>query len=221
MDRSTIACMETTPAHAWDEDAALVSQARAGDHAAFEALVLQYERLVQAVIAQVVQDADEADDLAQETFLAAFTHLGDLDDGTRFAAWLKTIALRTCWAWVERRRSDERRRRQAARAADPVWDDPPADDEHLDAWIMAAEAAVERLSDPQCQLLFLFYVRGLPTDRIAAFAGCPVGTVKRRLHDARQVLQAELPDGPPPAGDPAASRILDALRGVLSRRVRP
>src|SRR5258708_15929604 len=69
-----------------------IHRARAGDLAAFEEIVRQYERPVRAWVATHCPPGGDSDEVAQKTFIAAFTRLAEFEEGTNFPAWLFTIA---------------------------------------------------------------------------------------------------------------------------------
>ena len=75
-----------------DSEQGLVLRARAGDQAAYGELVTRYQGRVRGWLRSLCGDFSAADDLAQETFLRAWTRLGDLRDPVRFGQWLMKIA---------------------------------------------------------------------------------------------------------------------------------
>ena len=75
-----------------DLPADVIARARGGDRAAFEAIVRRYQRPVRAWAAAHAPPGADADEIAQRTFVAAFTRLAEFRDGTHFAAWLFAIA---------------------------------------------------------------------------------------------------------------------------------
>jgi RNA polymerase sigma-70 factor (ECF subfamily) len=80
----------------------LVVSAQQGDHDAFGALVHRYKSAVHGYILARLRDSDWADDLAQETFVAAFIGMHAIRDSERFAAWLFGVAEKICGTWLRR-----------------------------------------------------------------------------------------------------------------------
>src|SRR5918911_174909 len=73
-------------------DSELVRKARQGDASAFELLIKRYDRRLYRVARSVLRDSSEAEDVVQETFVQAFTHLADLRNDASFSTWLTRIA---------------------------------------------------------------------------------------------------------------------------------
>ncbi len=134
-------------------------------------------------------DLHDAEDVAQGVFIEAFARLGRLRDASRLGAWLRSIAVhRSIDCLRSRRRLADSE--AVRRAADDMA--PPADElERLELrdQVMAAAA---RLSRAQRETVTLFYINGYSQEDVAGIQEVPVGTVKRRLHDARKRLQKEM-----------------------------
>ena len=90
----------------------LVLQARLGDRDAYGELVARHQGRVRGWLRHLCGDHAEADDLAQEAFVRAWTRLGDLKDAARFPAWLMKIAYNE---FLQSRRSSDRRNRMMER----------------------------------------------------------------------------------------------------------
>ena len=98
----------TTPAFgtaAFDE-AALVARAKAGDTAAFSELVRHYDRRVFRMAKQITQNDDDTEDVLQETFLKAYTHLDSFHGDSKFYTWLVRIAVNEALMKLRKRKSD-------------------------------------------------------------------------------------------------------------------
>lgn len=83
---------------------ALVEQARAGEHAAFEALVAQFQTPVRLYLARLIGDDEQARDLTQDTFWLAWNGLPKLRDPQHFRAWLFRVATNRGRSWLRHRR---------------------------------------------------------------------------------------------------------------------
>ncbi|MCW8131506.1 MAG: sigma-70 family RNA polymerase sigma factor [Planctomycetota bacterium] len=200
-------------------DAHLIERTRAGDQAAFEALVHRYEPLVLGYTRHLLEHDLEAEDVAQETFLKAFRELASLREIERFLPWLKAIAWRECRAWVRAKQS-ARAALQAARetrAHTPdLPTDPLLDDGEPDPWLARLERTMENMGEGRRAVLSLFYLDELPQEKIAAFLEIPVGTVKRRLFEGRRdVSAAAAPE--PPADLPGRKRFVSAVKRLLAQ----
>jgi RNA polymerase sigma-70 factor, ECF subfamily len=171
-------------------DLALVIRAQAGDQAAFETLVERYQSLVSTYTGQLLENIPEAEDVAQEVFLKAFQEIKSLRDPQRVGGWLKSIAWRECRGWVRKQQAA----RRAAKYLDapPIFFDPAMDEDTSgdEPWLQRLEQTIESLGEGRKTVLAMFYIRGLSHEMIADFLEIPIGTIKRRLFEARQALAA-------------------------------
>ena len=86
-----------------DDDATLVRRCREGDRAAFEQLVVRYQKPVFNAALRLLHDPEDARDVAQTTFLKAFEHLGDYDPSFKFYSWIYRIAVNVCVGQMRKR----------------------------------------------------------------------------------------------------------------------
>jgi RNA polymerase sigma-70 factor, ECF subfamily len=170
---------------------ALVRAAARGDTAAYRRLVETHMRAVYAVAYRIVGDADDADDVAQETFVRAWEALERYDERYAFYTWLRTIATRLALHVRGKRR---RRRTDGGEsfetAAETVADtgaDPVANAAAAELR-MHVQEALDRLPEEQRAVVLL---RGqeMSYAEIAAALEIPVGTVMSRLARARERLR--------------------------------
>jgi len=157
-----------------------VQAAQAGESAAFGQLVECYQTAVFAQCRRLTANRADAEDLAHDTFVQAFTQIRQLRDPARFGGWLKTIALNLYRTTL----------RQQYHKTLPLESDPAAP---ITAAVSQQWQLVEdnlwRLSPAQRLVLALHYWEGLSYDEIARFIDVPIGTVMSRLHRARQNLK--------------------------------
>lgn len=85
-------------------DSPLVARAQQGDLPAFEELVRKYQREIFNLACRLVQDSEEAKDLAQATFLQAYKHIGDFRYQSQFRTWLFRIAMNQCYNFLKTRK---------------------------------------------------------------------------------------------------------------------
>ncbi len=173
-----------------DSDSVLVERVLAGNTEPFRELVGRYQDAVYGVALSRTGNAADAEDVAQEAFLSAFGSLEQLRDPARFGSWLYRIAVNCAKV---RMRSDIRRRARHEAVPGRRTEHPPADEaagrNETRARVMDA---LGRLSQVNREAATLYYIDGYSTADISRFTGRPVGTVKRRLHDARAQLRKEL-----------------------------
>lgn len=173
------------------EDAALVARARSGDRDAFGVLVDRYADQARRVARAVLQDPDDADDAAQDAFLAALVKLDQYDSARRFGPWLMRIVANA---------ATDRRRRRKVRSAVSLDEGLVAGGTRPD---VIAERAVllGRLREALAELperrriaVVLFDVEGYSHAEIAQVLGIPEGTVRSEVFHARRKLRALLAD---------------------------
>ncbi len=167
-------------------DAELVSAVRQGEVEAFALLVERYQDRVVAAAYHLVGDRDAADDLAQDTFVAAFKQIHRLRDPSRIGAWLHGIAQRLCYKHLRRvsRTADLEEEKVEALVAPPDRIDEPGELCQL----------LNELPEQYRQVLAARYLEDLEYEEIAAILGTTVNNVRVRCHRAKNRLR-ELLEG--------------------------
>ncbi len=163
-----------------EPDPALLRAAAAGDLDAFEALVRIYQQPIWRFLCHLVRDQALAEDLAQETFLRAFRNLGGFAHQSRFSTWLFQIARN---AGIDALRRRERRSRLLEVAPEAGPRPSPEAGAELNA-------GLEALSPKLREALLVVEVLGYRYREAALILGVPEGTVKSRVHQARERLVA-------------------------------
>jgi len=161
----------------------------AGGPEAFAPIVQRYQDAVFAVALARLGDFHDAEDVAQQVFVEAFGRLGGLKDPARLGAWLRSITIHRSIDRIRRRRD------QSNIEAGPVpVSNEPTPPERLSKQELRQSvlAAVARLSQTQRETTTLYYINGYSVAEVAAVQEVPEGTVKRRLHDAREKLKEEM-----------------------------
>ena len=169
-------------------DAELIRRVRAGDRTAFDELVAAHMRQAFQIAYRVVGHREDAEDLLQESFLAAYQYLDSFDAERPFGPWLNRIVLNR-GANLRRART----RRQTEPERDAVSSAPSALDESTRAEMRTVLTnALATLSDRQRMIVTLFDVDGLTSSEIGARLELAPGTVRWHLHEARRVLRGAL-----------------------------
>jgi RNA polymerase sigma-70 factor (ECF subfamily) len=179
------------------DDSALAVKAAAGDHGAFAELLDRHGGRVLAVAARITRDRNLAEDLCQDVWLHLLRVLPRYDPARPFLPWLLHVAANLC-----RNRVRGERRRPAgsldALAADGgefagASVPAPGDKAERDEIAAIVRAARDRLPESYRSILALRYEGDLSHEEIAeALGGLPIGTVKNRLHRAREALALQL-----------------------------
>jgi len=179
------------------DDQGLIDRSRAGDTAAFGALVVRHQDRLYGTLTQLLGSSQDAFDVAQEAFVLAWQNLSAYRGDAAFSSWLFRIAYNAAISFRRR----ERHSRSAAHldpdgAGIEPADRRPASDPTLgvvmDERRQIVQQALSRLADDYRTVLVLKELEGLSYEEIAAIVGCPVGTVRSRIHRARQELREVL-----------------------------
>src|SRR4051795_6513129 len=99
--------MSTAPPIENNEEQALVERARAGDAEAFTELVQRYERKIYRLAKHITQNDEDAEDVLQESFLKAYSHLDSFQGDSKFYTWLVRIAVNEALMKLRKRKSDK------------------------------------------------------------------------------------------------------------------
>jgi len=156
------------------EELRWLSRCREGDESALAALISRHRRRLVYVAANVLRDRHEAEDVAQEAFLKAFRELHKLRDDRAFASFLYRICVRLC---LDRLRS---------RRAEPAEFDrvQPCDGPHVESRVLI-EKLLDTMTPDLRTTLVLREMEQLSYEEVAELMRVPVGTVRSRLHTAR------------------------------------
>jgi RNA polymerase sigma-70 factor (ECF subfamily) len=177
-------------------DEVLVKQARDGDRTAFEELVRRTSRLVFARLYLETGDVHKAEDLSQETLLAAYRALHQLADAAGFRAWLLTIAQNVA---IDAARREARQKRAAPPRADtPVTllraDEPAPEEKAAQEETRQRVLAVLRSLPEEYRLpITLRYIAGADYETIGMQLGLTNGSLRGLLHRGLKMLRAKLP----------------------------
>ena len=186
-----------------DADALLVDRARRGDTAAFEMLVVKYQRRIERLISRMVRDSDLVQDVAQETFIRAYRAMPQFRGESAFYTWLYRIAINTAKkALVELKRDPLISESSLVRGEDGEEtsrvENELTDGETPEALMASKEiaaavnSAIEALSEDLRQAITLREIEGLSYEEISDVMNCPIGTVRSRIFRAREAIAARL-----------------------------
>lgn len=179
------------------DDATLVALVLAGDQSAFAELVDRYHGEVYYLALRQLRQREDAEDLAQEAFLRAYRALSQYDPTRPFGAWLYAITARLCIDAHRRRRVRPvslTRPEEGTAAEEREWEipdkteGPEAQAERRDEAIRLS-VLVDRLPPDYRLAILLRHSQDLSYEEIAAATGVPLGTVKARIHRARNQLR--------------------------------
>lgn len=191
-----------------DDDGALVGAARDGDRGALALLLIRHRPVLLALCRQRLGDAALAEDAVQEASLQALLHLDRLRQAERFGSWLAGIGLNLCRVWQRERGHDgwswdalngdlTQREHAGMEETTHVFHLAGADGDPETRAVVAdlsasVREAVYALPRGQRTAVQLFYLAGLSYKETAALLGIEEGTVRTRLHKAREALRGRL-----------------------------
>ena len=171
-------------------DELLVVAAILGNLEAFEQLVVRYRPAVVRLARTIVGDG-YAEDVAQESLLLAFKALPGIEEPSKFAAWLSAITRHRALRFSQSENKhvsktvalDEALLEKIEALAKPI-----AEKERDEAMIKALDSLPSDYAMP----LRLRFLDDMPLNRIAAFMGIPLSTVKWRIHHGKKLLRTKL-----------------------------
>jgi RNA polymerase sigma-70 factor, ECF subfamily len=184
-------------------DQELVLRAQAGSEAAYRELLGRYQRPVFSLIYRMVRDREQAEDLAQETFVKVFNNIGRYDPRYKFSSWIFKIASNQTIDFLRKkepqtvsldgsRHAETPEQVEATRITAESRDETP--EEFLEAKELGAEIerAIGELRPDYRTAILLRHVDGRPYEEIAEIMEIPLGTVKTYIHRARSELRETL-----------------------------
>lgn len=177
-------------------DKELVEKAKRGDQSAFERLVVDNQNKVFSLALRLVNDREEAADLAQEAFVKAWQGLASFQGESSFSTWVYRLTTNVCIDHLRKKK-----RREAVEAAvslddeDSGWAEPADWEQDPQRQLEKSERgkalarALDRLPDWQRQALTLRELSGLSYQEIGSALDLDMGTVKSRIARARLNLR--------------------------------
>lgn len=181
------------------EDIQLIARARSGDERAYRTLLQKYERAVFSICMRMVRDRETAADLAQESFIKTFSMLDRYNPAYAFSSWLFKITSNLCIDHLRRRRIE------TYAMDDPIdsekgeihrqYESPEPDPHEVFVRrekMNQLEEAISGLPEHYRIMLILRHQENLSYEEIADTLDIPLGTVKARIHRAREMLKVNL-----------------------------
>jgi RNA polymerase sigma-70 factor, ECF subfamily len=174
-------------------DAECVRRVQQGDTDSFEILVRRHQRTIFNLVYRLLGDYDEAAEVAQEVFLSAYKSIGQFRGDANFSTWLYRIGLNHA---STRRKSlnNTQQRHVSLDGTEVIADgavDPAKSFEHKEIQ-QRVQQALNSLDPDDARIILLRDLQDVPYEDVAELLDIPVGTVKSRLHRARQALKANL-----------------------------
>jgi RNA polymerase sigma-70 factor (ECF subfamily) len=184
-----------------DADLEVVKRVQAGDVAAFDTLIRKYRERLYGVVYNLTSNREDAADLTQEAFIKAFQSIQRFSGQSSFFTWLYRIAVNSTITHLRKTRLRAFFSLETIDSEEPVARDILAAltdktggdrDTYVRELQEKLNDAMQKLSIKHRTVVTLFEIDGLSHQEIAEVMDCSVGTVRSRLHYAKQLLQAEL-----------------------------
>jgi RNA polymerase sigma-70 factor, ECF subfamily len=176
-------------------DEAIVTRVREGETALYEILVRRYNQRLYRTIRAILRDDRNVEDVMQQAYIDAYTHLDQFRGEARFATWLTRIAVNRA---IRNGRGDRRGLELVVSDQQSAIERMPArniDPEHAmygHELKIVLESLIGQLPEPFRLVFVMREVEGLSTAETAACLEINEDTVKTRLHRARRLLQEQL-----------------------------
>lgn len=181
-------------------DQQLVERVQRGDKAAFDLLVVKYQRKIFRLLSRLIRDTAEIEDVAQEAFVKAYRALPNFRGDSAFYTWLYRIAINTAKNYLV----SQGRRAPTSTQSDVEEAETFDDGDHLrdlntpDSMLVtkqvgdAVNRAIDQLPEDLRTAIVLREIEGLSYEEIAESMQCPIGTVRSRIFRAREAIALEL-----------------------------
>jgi RNA polymerase sigma factor (sigma-70 family) len=159
-----------------------------GDHKAYEEIYKLYSRSMYNVALRLVKDRDEAEDVLQDSFISAFSHLNSFQGNASFGAWLKRIVINKSINYLKKKRTE------------PLSEEVDMEDQESDFSVYELDQlSVQRIKKALLELpegyrtvLSLYLLEGYDHQEIAEILDISVGTSKSQFNRAKKRLKESL-----------------------------
>lgn len=181
-------------------DWAIVQNVQAGNVASFDRLVERYRERIYSIIYNLTSNAEDASDLSQETFIKAFSSIHKFRGKSSFYTWIYKIAVNTTLTFLKKR---NKRRFISYEQIDEevssseIFEKLTAKTRSEKGVLLhelqeTLNESLQKLSAKHRAVIVLHDIEGLDHAEVSKIVGCSVGTVRSRLHYAKQQLRASL-----------------------------
>jgi RNA polymerase sigma-70 factor (ECF subfamily) len=172
-----------------NDDLRTILRVLEGNSDAYRLLVEKYQKPLFSLLSNLLSDPNDCEDIAQETFIAAYLHLGSYDSReSKFSTWLFTIGRNLCFNKLKKCKP------QVMESIDPCAAlSHPADRLMADEFNASLDRVLDSLPFEQKSVFVLAEIQELPLEEISRIEGVPLGTVKSRLSRAKEKIRSCFP----------------------------
>ncbi|MBM3237498.1 sigma-70 family RNA polymerase sigma factor [Candidatus Poribacteria bacterium] len=186
-----------------DDDTTYVKLALGGNEHAFEQLVKRYQNMVYGIALRYVKDVQQAEDIAQEAFIEAYLHLGQLKTPEKFAPWIYGIVRNLANRWLQREKrefmsleeanlSEMEQQMKIVSISPSTGPQNPAEVYEQKTFRASILNAISELPSKSREVLILFYIDDFSYKDISNFLNISEAAVQSRLQIARGRLQERM-----------------------------
>lgn len=168
----------------------LIRRCLAGDTDSFSVLVDRYKSMMYSIAYRMLGDQDAANDMAQESFIAAYTGLGNFQFGSKFSTWLYQILMNKCRDYLRAGKNKVSVDEIAELRTDPG--DTPEQAAQAHELGDAVQKALSGLPPDYREVIVLKHIEELDYDEISKIVGASVAALKVRAHRGREMLRTIL-----------------------------
>ncbi len=173
------------------DDMYYIEKTQNGDAPSYAFLVNKYKDLVYSIAVKILRDADEANDIAQDSFIKAYQQIDNFKGRSKFSTWLYTITYRTA---VTRLKDKKVETVGMSFEIDEMADKLPDQFDQLQSKQVKhhIKSAIAQLPEIDAVLVTLYYINDLPIKEIEEITGLSKPNIKIKLYRARKVLERKL-----------------------------
>jgi RNA polymerase sigma-70 factor (ECF subfamily) len=183
-----------------DEDFALVQRVQTGDKKAFNLLVSKYHRRVGRLLARMLKNHEDIEEVVQESFIKAYRAIATFRGESAFYTWIYRIAINSAKNLLVQQVRRPSTPNELIDGDDETFEyqqalstiDTPESLFQTKQIGAAVNEAIEALPEELRAAILMREVEGLSYDEIAQSMGCPVGTVRSRIFRAREAVAAHI-----------------------------
>lgn len=168
------------------EDRELVAKIVSGNQWAFKQLIAKHQQLVGHMVARLVDDARDREELCQDVFVKVYEKLGEFKYDSKLSTWIATIAYRMAVNHLRKKK-----RKVEEQDLDQVQFELGGEDHSVESadYAVFIQSLIQQLPSPYRLVLTLFYMDGFSYPEIVEITNMPEGTVKNYLFRARKKLK--------------------------------
>lgn len=176
------------------DDNEIISLVLSGDHAAYAQLVNRYQGYVFTLALRMVKNREDAEEVAQDSFVKAYKYLADFRGASKFTTWLYTIVNNTGISFLRKKKLDIHSldNEKVFELADNQDSGMSADLVEQKSKLNMVNEAIRMLSSDDAQVLTLFYKAEQSLEETAQILGIETNAAKVRLHRARTRLKQKM-----------------------------